>query len=55
MKCLEKNVITNVERICCEFMNDCVEINNNREKCNDVYDRYIKWSEEKKLLNNTPE
>lgn len=38
---LEKISMSEHEKICYEFMNDCIEINNGRETCNDVYDRYI--------------
>lgn len=37
------------ERICDEFIEDCIEIGSGREKCNDVYDKYIEWANDKEL------
>ncbi len=40
---------TNSQKICDEFLSDCVKNseNNDRCKCNDVYDRYLIWSNNK--------
>jgi hypothetical protein len=47
IKYVKKDNRPYAEKICCEFMNDCIEMSDGREKCNDVYDRYIEWSNKK--------
>jgi hypothetical protein len=37
---------TNIEKICYNFMKNCVRKSNTREKCADVYDRYLEWSKD---------
>ena len=46
---LEKDERTDAEKICQEFINECIEKNSDsREKSKDVYDRYIDWNKREK-------
>ena len=42
-----KNGKSDEEKICCEFMKECIQKSNNRVTSAKVYKRYIEWSSEK--------
>jgi hypothetical protein len=44
IKFIKKINETSTEKICKEFIKDCIKKSNGREKCNDVYDKYVSWS-----------
>jgi hypothetical protein len=50
MECLKFDPRTDVEKICKDFMDDCIKIDKGRVKCQDMYDKYITWSSEKNGL-----
>jgi hypothetical protein len=45
--CVKLDIRTYEEKVCDEFMNECIEKSTTREKCNDVYNSYIIWNNNK--------
>lgn len=46
-------ITTQVEQICIDFINDCVERSDDKIKCSDMYDAYKKWNKSNKILSKT--
>jgi hypothetical protein len=45
--CLKLDIQSPEEQICSNFMRNCIKKSTDREKCNDVYDKYVEWSTDK--------
>ena len=45
----KKNNMTSCEKICHDFMEDCIDINDGRVKCVDIYNKYVEWADTKNL------
>jgi superfamily II DNA or RNA helicase len=43
----QMDVMSHEEKICCEFINECIQKSDGREKCVDVYNRFSDWANKK--------
>lgn len=46
-KLFERTLMSYSEKLCDEFVDDCLEINNGRVKCVDVFNKYLEWFKNK--------